>query len=281
MASIIWEQQGTGKNFTRGASTGLLAVLEFDCTPTENHEASVEITEHPVEVGVNMTDHAKPNQRVITLEGMITNTPINETTIGSMFPIASVIGSQVPLIVTVGDRPGQPMLKRTADASLAGGFVSPFSLPLAPRSATRATFVPSVGTPMQQTASGSVFSMLTREDRVKTCYDALVQLCLSARQITLVTDLEEYDSCFIKKLGAPRQGMDSIKFSIEIRQVRFADTQLVDIRRKKPREKRAEVETNKGPTARYKPVTAAQDGLARAQLRAQLEAQAGQSLPEE
>lgn len=264
MASIIWE-----------LSVGPLAVLEFDCVPAESHEASSEITEHVVEEGANMNDHVKPNQRVITLEGMITNTPLNETTIRTMLPIASIVGVQQPLLVTVGDRNGQPMNKKVNDASLNPGYVSPFNVPGFPRNHTRPTFIPRVTLPTQHTVSGSVFASLTREDRVKTCFDALVTLCLTGREITLVTDLQEYDRCFIKKVSAPRAAVDAIKFSLEIRQVLFADTQVVEIRKKKPREKRAEAEVNKGPTARYAPVTAAQDTFAREQVRGVLKAAAG------
>lgn len=265
MAAIVWEM-----------SVGPLAILEFDCTPAENHVASAEITEHPVEKGAAMTDHVKPNQRVITLEGMITNTPINETTIGTMYPIAGVVGSRTPKIITVGNRAGQPLLKKVSDASLNPGYVSPFSVPGFPRGYTAPSFIPRVTAPAQHTASGSVFTLLAREDRVKACYDALVALCLTGRQVKLVTDLQEYDSCFIKQVGAPRAVVDAIKFSIEIHQVRFASTELVEIRKKKPREKRAEAETNKGPQARYNFETEQSEGFAREQFLGVLKAVRGE-----
>jgi len=50
--------------------------LELDVAPTETYEASVEVTKHPVETGSAISDHVSPTPSRITLEGLITNTPI-------------------------------------------------------------------------------------------------------------------------------------------------------------------------------------------------------------
>lgn len=52
-------------------------IIEFDASVREEHIAEVEVTEHPVESGIAVTDHARPKPLEITIEGVITNTPLN------------------------------------------------------------------------------------------------------------------------------------------------------------------------------------------------------------
>ncbi len=42
----------------------------------EQHQADVEVTEHPVEKGANIADHIRPKPEMITIDGVITDTPI-------------------------------------------------------------------------------------------------------------------------------------------------------------------------------------------------------------
>lgn len=51
--------------------------LELDATLSEQHQGDVDVTDHPVERGANISDHARSKPEVVTLEGLITNTPIS------------------------------------------------------------------------------------------------------------------------------------------------------------------------------------------------------------
>lgn len=51
--------------------------LELDVTISESHTGEVEITEHPVEEGFSVADHARPKQNNLTLTGLVSNTPIS------------------------------------------------------------------------------------------------------------------------------------------------------------------------------------------------------------
>lgn len=55
---------------------GADVALEIDATPSQGYEATAEATEHPVERGAPITDHVRPNNPTITLEGIISNTPV-------------------------------------------------------------------------------------------------------------------------------------------------------------------------------------------------------------
>jgi hypothetical protein len=54
----------------------LPALVEFDASVSEAHNDEVEVTEHPVEDGSDVADHIRKLPNVITIEGLITNTPI-------------------------------------------------------------------------------------------------------------------------------------------------------------------------------------------------------------
>lgn len=60
-------------SWTAGGTT---TILEVDITPTQGFERTAEVTEHPVEAGAPIADHVKLNNGVITLEALITNTPV-------------------------------------------------------------------------------------------------------------------------------------------------------------------------------------------------------------
>lgn len=52
------------------------AALEFDAVEEEGYERSAETTEHAVERGAPIVDHARPNADTITLKAIITNAPL-------------------------------------------------------------------------------------------------------------------------------------------------------------------------------------------------------------
>lgn len=66
-------QIGTRKPST---SIPLPALVEFDASVTETHTDESEVTEFPVEEGSDISDHVRKKPTVITIEGMISNTPI-------------------------------------------------------------------------------------------------------------------------------------------------------------------------------------------------------------
>lgn len=56
-----------------------IAALELDATISNGFQGDVEVTEHPVEVGADMSDHARVKPEVVTIEGIISNTPLNRS----------------------------------------------------------------------------------------------------------------------------------------------------------------------------------------------------------
>ena len=56
-----------------------LLALVVDATVEEIHRASAQATEQPVERGVDVTDHVRPERRALTLNVVISDTPIRAT----------------------------------------------------------------------------------------------------------------------------------------------------------------------------------------------------------
>jgi hypothetical protein len=89
--------------------------LVLDCSISEQHQGDVEVTEHPVEFGANIVDHARPKPEQVTLEGLISNTPI---TLGQARRIVSTAGVAVESSVLEDALAGQPGYAEAAYATL-------------------------------------------------------------------------------------------------------------------------------------------------------------------
>lgn len=50
--------------------------IAFDATVTEQHESKLTITEHPVEAGASVSDHAQKEPDAITINGIVSQHPI-------------------------------------------------------------------------------------------------------------------------------------------------------------------------------------------------------------
>lgn len=50
--------------------------IQFDATLTEQHSGEVDFTEHPVEQGADISDHARPKQKQLVLDCFLTDTPL-------------------------------------------------------------------------------------------------------------------------------------------------------------------------------------------------------------
>jgi hypothetical protein len=49
--------------------------LEVDVTIKEKHKAAVDVTDHAVEQGIAVSDHARPKPEEIQIDGMVSNSP--------------------------------------------------------------------------------------------------------------------------------------------------------------------------------------------------------------
>jgi len=56
-----------------------IEALQVDATPRESHGFHSTVTDHPVEEGVNFSDHSRPEPDTLILDCLITNTPLDST----------------------------------------------------------------------------------------------------------------------------------------------------------------------------------------------------------
>lgn len=260
---------------------GYVFVIDFDATITETHSQAATATEHPVEVGANVSDHVRAQLAKISLEGFVTNTPINAAAVDNAFlvldggriPIGAIPGSPTPFLLqppefaadgltrnritkyaqVTGGTPGQIAVALDRGLPLVGGLPSRLN-------GRQRSFIPAVATAGQRTSEdttvgGTSWQALSPTDRVKAVFDVLMALCRSGRQVQLLTKIYEYPDLIITSVVAPITVEDAIQFSIEFTEVRYGDSRTVDIIKKKPakpKEKRAEEKKDKGPKPTYK-----------------------------
>ncbi len=176
--------------------------IEFDATLSENHPSSNVVTEHPVERGVNVTDHVRPEVDRVTLEVYVTNAPIKvpRTNLDGATGGTSALELEVP---TTGEL---PIAIPGIGAALkgAGAFNRTISV-------------------KAQTLQFDEF------DRVASVYHSLKFLQETAQLLTISTSLVEYENFVIQSVTAPRQAGDgdAMKIQIEARQLRFVTTKTV------------------------------------------------------
>jgi hypothetical protein len=57
-----------------------IATIDVDVCISESHETQCDITENPVEIGSTITDHVQVKPATLTIEGLVSDTPINYLT---------------------------------------------------------------------------------------------------------------------------------------------------------------------------------------------------------
>lgn len=89
--------------------------LTLDAALSEKHETSIELTEHPVEEGADVADHVRKKPAVVTIEGLISNTPIGRAqTLRARYAAGAITDA------------GLAIVERTAIGSLGNAAIDTF-----------------------------------------------------------------------------------------------------------------------------------------------------------
>ncbi len=91
--------------FSWAEASGKARSLELDASPSRQHTASAQVTEHPVETGNPVTDYIRPMPRRLTVEGFITNTPITAPPTGANNGVTASTQSQSLTVYPMQDGP--------------------------------------------------------------------------------------------------------------------------------------------------------------------------------
>jgi hypothetical protein len=218
--------------------SGDFKVFRFDVVTTETHEASVDITDHPVELGANVTDHARPQPERLTLEGYVSNKPLLSSR-GQTSPTDALdqmmAFGQMPLTLpearaliaqkqVVLDLPKPPIRPNVAGLVSAG--VDALLGAAAPLMATVETSAPLPQLPLNPTL---VIALPTFINRVWTMWETLLQARKDAAIITVETGVEYLENMMIERMAVPRTVADGggASFQLELKRIRIVKSATV------------------------------------------------------
>lgn len=179
--------------------TGQAYSLEIDATTNEQHDASNTITEHPVEKGVSIADHIRPEPDLLTTQGVISNTPI-------FLPKDHVDGAKQTVVEVEGVAPSVRV-----PLPVVGSLVGNISIAPTPK--------------------GHVMGFDPAFDRVAACYEALLEIRNKGILATVITTLRQYENMGMVSLAVTREAAsgNSLQFTIQWKQVRFGATENVPV----------------------------------------------------
>jgi hypothetical protein len=172
-------------------------IVLFDQTVSEAHEATAEVTEHPVETGSVISDHIKINPLVLNLEMFVTNTPIVDIGRGSN----SLRNLQVPR----------------------------YKAPLLP---TPGSAFNAVATAIQNTNGPRSFRVSVLDfpepfDRVKEIHEQLLELWAAGATMSAITSTRTYDDMVLVGVNLPRTEPGGASFNLNLKQIKTVTTSTV------------------------------------------------------
>jgi hypothetical protein len=197
-------------------------IVYFDLTLSEVYEETSEITSHPVETGVNVVDHVRPNPLTVSLQGYVTNTPLER----DIFQDRGLEGT-VSVSIPTYTPPPEPT----------------------PGSAFRALGQDLSPSPPPQP---TILTFDQPFDRILEVQQQLTRLRLAATLLRLISSTLEYTDLVISRVGLPRDEPGGASFEIDLVQIRVIQTATVEA--PKPVEPRGSPKVQKGAQA-TKPVT--------------------------
>lgn len=231
------------KFYWTDADSGNVITVVFDAVTSMTPEDTVSITDHPVEVGADVTDHARSNSGRLTLEcimSMVPNALDDDTSIQSITvqPVLTLPGGTKQIPLTIPPVPIQFSESGLLQAGI-GAISKAFS------GAPKAT----VNAPRQfqlGSVTMNVLKQASPRNRVRDIYDILLKVKDDHSLITVLTAHRDHFDMMIERLAEPRTTSDgtSAKFQIDLKQIRTVSSSQVQA--PKPVEPRAQPKVNKG-----------------------------------
>lgn len=179
---------------------GSRRIVTFDAIEAEQHESVAEITDHPVEVGANITDHIRPTPDRLSITAYTSNQPlvVNPNTKRGVFQAIKIRTPQwqVPIFPPT---PGAIFrnLIATVDGSLFGG--------------------PEV--------VATVLAFDEPFDAIAETYEVLREFQENGVLLQILTTIRDYEEMVIERVSAPRTAGDSgVAFGIDFRRIRVVES---------------------------------------------------------
>lgn len=189
--------------------------IYFDVVTAEIHESTMTITEHPVEQGSAISDHAVADNPHISLEVFVSNEPI--------YAPGDAANTGVTLDIKTYN-PGLGDLINLDPRSASPLGVSPGGLYSAGLNAVSGAISGLLGT--QPSNVANLFTFTTGKKYVELIYNALRGLQLNLTLVTVSTPYRVYNNMLLQRLSMPRNAENGTG---AIMQLDFQSIRLVTV----------------------------------------------------
>jgi hypothetical protein len=200
------------------SQAGQSKIISIDATIEEIHSAAATVTEFAVEKGVAISDHVRPENAFISMEIVITNTPIDQPRSHT----DGAFGRIQPTELLVETRRNVRDLARGVPVSA----IVPFPVSVG------ANFAGAVEQRGTTTIGVSVFRFTgARVDRVSAVYNEILNIIANGLLCKITTRLRIYENMALEMAETPRTAADgsSIRMRLQARQVRIVSTETVEV----------------------------------------------------
>ena len=184
-------------------------IVSFDVIASENHETVAQITDHPVEVGINITDHVRTLPDRVTLVAYVSNTPIIENPFTKRGVIESkkIDVPQWAIARGIEDLTFEIPLEPTPGSLYRKGLSGLGSLFGSPEASVNVLVFPDLFNAIGET------------------YELLLELQASGIFLDVATPLRSYSDMVIERVAAPRNAGDAgVAFGLDMRQLRVVES---------------------------------------------------------
>lgn len=204
-----------------------VSFIELDATTAEEHGSTATMTRHPVEEGEAIADYRQVEPEMLTLEGIITNTPVPQ--LNSKATPAWIAFSpltQQNISLTLDQR------VQTRGAVVGGGGQAPFNPPGFKIPPTPPTVEPATSEIQTSSVGWQAQVFAQPIDRVNVIYSRLLELHTRGTLTEIDTELKVYKDMVLVSISASREPMDALPVSLKFERVRTAETQVATVTRR-------------------------------------------------
>lgn len=208
---LSWEDKKTSR----------VTYIRFDVVTSETNEALVAVTEHPVEDGPDVADHARPEPETITIEALVSNKPTFSNP-----GVEKLMSFQTVEIDIRRAKPKLTSLTRSLTSAI-GDLINP--------PANKALVLAPTG---------------DFPDRVREMREKFEKARLAGARFRIVTAIRELDNMMLTRVATvrtPEFGGGAVTFQLDFRQVRIVKSKTVAA--PVPAEARGAVPVSKGSQA--------------------------------
>jgi len=177
-------------------------IITFDVIENELHESVAEVTDHPVEIGINIADHVRPLPDRLSLTAYTSNTPIlvnPYTQRGEQLSFELKVPQwEIPIEPTPGS------LYRAGLQAMGGLVGSIFG---------------------GDKRTVSILGFADVFDAIYETYEVLREFQANGVLLQIVTPIRTYEDMILERVAAPRTAGDAgVSFGLDVRQIRVVES---------------------------------------------------------